>query len=183
MKKSSVILLLLFLLIFVCILVFRVSNRSSAYNVSIERLLNEMAHVAKSKYGLSCSSKGGAFLNDVQELSLSFNSTGRMLGINESRVLLLECTRDCIEVVNNDKEIRPFLNHYPFTENGLSIGISFYDDYTNRVSPEYIARVSLINGVIYYSSYREQLDREFSETYGEARGIVEAERELCSGGG
>ena len=71
--------------------------------------------------------------------------------------------------------IKPYLSHYPFTEQGLALGISFDDENQNIVASKFVAIVFAVNGNIYYSSYnhnKKKFQNIHEESYQEAFKIV-----------
>lgn len=117
---------------------------------------------------------GGEFLKRVDRINLSFNSI-QSLNIAESRILIINCTEELLKRINADKDIKPYLSHYPFTETGTDLSISFYQENRERVSAKFVAMVFTANGNIYYSSYnhnKKKLIDLHEESYQEALKIV-----------
>ncbi|MBM3192256.1 MAG: hypothetical protein FJZ63_06385 [Chlamydiae bacterium] len=119
---------------------------------------------------------GGGFLKNVERIFLDFSAV-KNLNIEEARSLVLDCTEDLLQRINNDKKIKPYLEHYPFTEKGLRLSISFDTPDQKRVSSKYVAHVLATNGSIYYSSYdhkKQQLVDLYEEPYQEALKLANA---------
>ncbi len=117
---------------------------------------------------------GGGFMNNVNKIDLSFN-TIQNLNIAEARILIIKCTEERLKRINADKDIKPYLSHYPFTEKGIALSISFDDKDQNSVSAKFVAMVFTVNGDIYYSSYnhnKKKFQDLHEESYQEALKIV-----------
>ena len=131
------------------------------------------AEMAKN-YKLYCYGYGGKFLKRVDQIDLSFN-TVQNLNVAQARKLIIKCSEELLKRINADNDIKPYLSHYPFTEKGISLGVSFDQEDQKRVSSKFVAMVFTVDGNIYYSSYnhnKKKFQDVHEETYQEALKIV-----------
>jgi len=123
---------------------------------------------------LYCYGGGGGFIKNVNRITLNFN-TVQNLNIAESRALIIKCTEELLKRINTDADIKPYLSHYPFTEQGITLGISFDQEDKKRVSSKFVAMVFTVDGSVYYSSYnhnKKKFQDIHEESYQEALKIV-----------
>ena len=100
----------------------------------------------------------------------------KKVNVEEARILLITLTKELLDRINSDQQIRPYLDHYPFTEKGISLGLSFYDDQGKRVDNGYVAHLFVAkDGNICYDTYNHEEDL-YEEPYEEALRIVENEQ-------
>ncbi|PCI92160.1 hypothetical protein COB11_07875 [Candidatus Aerophobetes bacterium] len=129
------------------------------------------------QHKLSYFGGGGAFLYNVKNINISFASR-EMMDLGQARKLLISCSEELLRRINANDRIRPYLEHFPFSEKGISLGTSYFDSKLNRVQPKYIARVCIIHGNIYYTIYDKEADTLktiHEETYQEALNIVRSQ--------
>jgi hypothetical protein len=140
----------------------------------VDRITEKYCADMATTYKLYYYGGGGGFINTVNEIDLSFN-TIQNLNIAEARILIIKCTEELLSRINADKDIKPYLSHYPFTEKGIALSISCDQEDRKRVSSKFVAMVFTANGNIYYSSYNHN-KRKFhdlhEESYQEALKIV-----------
>lgn len=104
---------------------------------------------------LNCKGSGGGFLKDINNIHLSFSGI-KCLSIEESRSLIVECAEKFLKKINNDQQIKPYLSHYPYTVQGLTLMISFYSNNNlqqKRVPYEYVAFVFIDDAFVCYYRY------------------------------
>ena len=104
------------------------------------------------KYGLKLVAIGGGADEDgVWNLDGGYNRYGKkILDIEESRELILNCLKEFLYEANSNMEFRPFMKIYPFTEKNTSIAIFNYDEKRMEVHFPYISVISSYNGIISY---------------------------------
>jgi hypothetical protein len=109
--------------------------------------------------------------NNLRLIDLSFVQN-KPANIEEARIQLVRLIQKTIEAVNEDKNLRPLMTIYPFTENEVELRISFCEvqgDCFNDPSRN-IYFVFNVNGkVVYYTRNSEgRIAKIFEEPYSEA---------------
>lgn len=123
---------------------------------------------------------GGSFFDrQVRELDINLSHIQKV-DVTTARVMLVRGVEQFLISVNNDKKIREFLIHYPFTSHDLRYSMDFFSESGQFVSSDFIAYVSLIKGNIYYSIYNQKtkmLEDIAKESYLEAMEKVKRKNE------
>jgi hypothetical protein len=68
----------------------------------------------KEKYGLILEGRGGEFLYDIQSVSLSFRLYEKY-SVDQIRVIIVNAEKRLMQMLNDDKKIRPYLRNFPVT--------------------------------------------------------------------
>lgn len=128
---------------------------------------------------LLCGS-GGAMMNDVESIFLSFNLVG-CRSIEEARALYVEVAEEFLALINADEKLRPFLHNYPFTIDNLELRLTLVDE-SHHFQPS-LAYVSYIkrHGLLYFDGYDQTkggLYDLYQEPYSEAVKIVKSTQAL-----
>ncbi len=125
-------------------------------------LMNAFIQEAKGRYGFRPFGIGGGFLNNVNELLLSFKKEG-IYNVDEARELFILSSQDFLKKINTDEEIRPHLSNYPFTEQNISYTLTFVDERNHGINqengnkdPNILSYVSWLGKRITYSIYNEE---------------------------
>lgn len=134
---------------------------------------SELAHAQFSRYakkayqdkGLILEGCGGSMMKDIKDLVLSFASPDHLTLI-QTRQLVVQILDEFLHQINNDEDIRPRLHTYPFTPNNISLKIGFRNEKNERPPREYIAYVSISNGLIHYSHWDRE--KRFCDHYKES---------------
>jgi len=175
-KKNLILRMLLTLSIYIlsCINLYAAHPEEPIYckyaDKITEKYCTDMAKTQK----LYCYGEGGGFIKNVNKIDLSFN-TIQTLNIAQARTLIIKCSEELLKRINADNDIKPYLSHYPFTEQGLALGISFDDENQDSVASKFVAMVFAVNGSVYYSTYnhhKKKFQDIHEETYQEALKIV-----------
>ena len=128
----------------------------------------------KKEKDLDAFGMGGELMTNVKSFSLTYVSE-RKVNIVEARFLIVECIEDLLKDINDYKEIRPYLNDYPFTAKNLEFGIMFMKSNGDFIQDNYLSDVSLSQGNVYYGIQPPNvniLKDIYEETYEEALRIV-----------
>ena len=75
------------------------------------------------KYSMSLVGTGGGIREGIWLISMSFNRYDSFLSEEEARKMIINCVNDCLEAVNHDEDLKPFLKVYPFTAKNLDLTI------------------------------------------------------------
>jgi hypothetical protein len=117
---------------------------------------------------------GGGMMNDIDHIYVGFQMT-KELTIDEARELLVESIDDLLQRINSAEELRPYLNHYPYSARGVSVQLMFVSKpHVPALSP-YVAGALACNGMMIFMNYDSEIDdfvEVHRESYEEAVEIV-----------
>lgn len=113
----------------------------------------------------------GNFFKQINEFNFDFIAD-RKANVDEARNELIVLTEKCLDLINNDKDIQPYLKHKPFTENDISISVEYIKNPKTNCS---FSTIWLINGNVVYFP-KEGVQRLFRETYSEAKRNTEQQQ-------
>ncbi|CCB90057.1 putative uncharacterized protein [Simkania negevensis Z] len=140
------------------------------------RLIAQVAKDLSKRYKIKPVGFGGAIHEEVEKLSLSFECC-RTLTIDEYRDLLVHCTEDFLDQINSNKEIRHYLQNYPFNSNNIDLCIYVHSENKKRFDVGQLSSLAVQKGkIVYYyrdSEYTVELLK--TEDYEEAKKIVFSE--------
>lgn len=115
----------------------------------------------------------GRYNPEVNEIGIMLSCEEKM-SMEEARIKFVRVVEDLLVKINTAPEMSDVLYEYPFTAQHLAIEIKFFQgegDDEIYVEPPFIAAVSLVDGMIYYSvrdSKLQLLDFVWEEPYEEA---------------
>lgn len=163
-------------LIITCLVLLQGCDNTPKYVQLADQLQTEFTKQVYQEEHLPCWMIGGSMMNDIQVMSLGFESYQKV-NIDQARKLYVKLTQKFMDKINNNTEIRPYLHTYPFTPDNAKIKLMFSDIQTNKfVSKPYIASVMATRGKVFYDVYEptnpKGLETIHSETYEEAFKIV-----------
>ncbi len=119
--------------------------------------------------------EGGGMMGDIQCVILTFNSF-RKINIPEARKLIVKLEQEFLQMLNVNKDVRPFLHDFPVQSRNFELSLIFSTLDNNLILPPYLANVFVLNGKIYYNTYNKEkkmMELEYSELYDEALKIVD----------
>lgn len=118
---------------------------------------------------------GGAMMDDIQEVSLSFLSFDT-LNVDQARVLYVNMMEEFLRRINSHEKIRPFLHNYPFEVSNFDLTIGFDDANRKILGDGHVAQMFISrNYTLYYEAYNPETEEFYTlhkEDYREARKIV-----------
>jgi hypothetical protein len=117
-----------------------------------EKVMAKAAKFLAQKYGLTPIGNGGSMMKTVDILSLSFTLSHK-LNQKKSRELIIACSEDFLAIINNDKNIRPYLKNYPFNFQNIELTIFIHDINDRKIYDPDIGVVSLFQGSVWYKTY------------------------------
>ncbi len=121
--------------------------------------------------GLALIGYGGAMLDDIQSITLTFLSFDR-LTVDEARVLYIGMMEDFLQRINTDDSIRPYLHNFPFEERNIELTIGFEDTKRKITSDGHVALMSIgKDHKIYFAAYDSDTQKFYDlheESYNEA---------------
>ena len=161
------------LCLFFCLfLLTSFAMRESNYCKMSDRIVRSYIKEFAMPRRLMLTCHGGAMMDDIQEISLSFLSFDA-LNVDQARVLYVEMMEELLNRINCHEKIRSFLHNYPFDISNIELMIGFED--ANRkitrdghVALMYIGR----NQDLLYRAYNPDTEEFYSlhrEHYPEAR--------------
>ena len=146
----------------------------SPMSLAADRVLHATEKKFEKKYQMITVGDGAA--NDGKGkftlLRLNFISY-EILSLEGCRKLMFNCIEDFLFEINHDENIRPYLEHYPFTFKDVSICVVFYlQDNDTPYHPNYSC-MAFWGGILrYYTTYRSEArykpETKYEETYEEA---------------
>ena len=152
----------------------------SAEDEILYRFLKEEGQFLEKKYHMRQCATGLGGMDKIWLMSLSFQRFGNPLNEIDSRELIIHCVDDFLEAINNNEELRPILESYPFTAKNLELTIFNYDKNQNSIYFPAIAVVSNSRGKIAFltetATTKYGYHTEKYETYEEAVVILQNER-------
>ena len=191
MKKTKIYFFtILFIFIGLVVLSFSMNR-----NVNLNQGLSEESQVlygfidreAKklgAKYGMEHCGTGGGGRDGIWLMSLSFQRFGSHLNEEDARKLIINCSNDFIESINNDETIRPFLKIYPFSAKNIDLTIYNYQENGRWIYyPDIFIENNAEGKIAFYTkdeSEKYGYKTEKYETYEEAVAILKKEKEQKS---
>jgi len=153
---------------------FQACSTKSKEEIAAYELMNSFIKVEKKENNLCLMGIGTSMPDTIHKFNLTF-VTYQNLNVNQARILFINSTQKLLDRVNVNRQIRPYLNNYPFNAKNLDFTIMFEDIRGNFVNPPHIAFVSLTDGKIRYNindPITDEFNKIHSETYEEALRIV-----------
>lgn len=174
MKKNYI----YFALLFLPFLLISFRYSPPKYCRLSNKIVNEYNKELTKQKGLYLIGEGGAFMNDIQEVSLSYISYDAS-SVDQARRLYVEIAEGYLRRYNENVEIRPFLHNYPFTIDNLELMIGFEDETNRHRGDGYIALMFIARDKLWYKGYDKEKQEFYpihSETYAKAVEIVRNEQ-------
>lgn len=159
-----------------CALINNCEENISYWKLSRE-IINAHAQFMKETENLHLFAFGGEMPSDVKKFNVEY-STKQQPSIAQTRRLLVKATESLIQLVNNNKKIRPYLQDYPFTSHNTEVGIGFLNSDGSYPRNEKIAYAFIHNNNVDYNVFNEgtgDLETIFQEKYEDALRIVRDE--------
>ena len=115
---------------------------------------------------------GGPNSDLVRKFNFAFRSQ-KLMNLSQARALTIRCVEQLLSMVNENEDIRPFLEFYPFPLAGVDLTLSFppYDKSDPYSDKMYINTIFFMDGKIYYRQFDHAIKddkRILIETYEEA---------------
>jgi hypothetical protein len=153
-------------------------DEAMPHSKEARRVMSVFIAKVQKKHGLFLTSSGGALMEDVKAVFLSFGLEKRV-SVEEARELYVKIAQELLAEINTDEGIRPYLRKYPFDMNDIKLGLSFYDGYLKEPPENYVVYVFNNKNKINYSKQEPKklgFSRITSEVFSEAVRKVEASR-------
>lgn len=146
---------ILFVSLFV---LFGVSNvyskpiKPPEYLKYVKEISRQFEKEIKKEYGLLCIGSGGSMPHDVEEIEIdciSYQNTS----IEKARDLEVKATEKLLTIINNNKNLRPFLREYPFKHARAKVSIAFRKKDNTRFTDDSVTLVFQAKGNLFYCKY------------------------------
>jgi hypothetical protein len=148
---------------------------SKGYSKIADKITMQFAAKMKQKKNLVFIGLGGAMMGDIQEMDVSFNYSCP-INIPTARKLIIECAKEYLQDINDNKEVQPYLHDHPFTAQNIQITIFIHNVDDSRIYYPNLCNVNIINNTVRYLSHDgEKFVSLKEEPYDEAMKIVEKE--------
>jgi hypothetical protein len=170
------------ILMLVCILPFNMVSREPYKKPPYDKIVNDIMsrsgkRLAK-KHGLRQIGIAEGMMGCVQLMGFSFQMY-RKIDKNEARALVVDCVQDFLADINQDEEIRQYLEVYPFDANHVEIDIYINTPDRGDFFHPNLSVVSATDGKIKYSTKdpknRNKYKTREIETFEEAVEILKGE--------
>lgn len=147
-------------------------QHKSNYSSIVNKISNSYSSELYKSQDFDLIGTGGATAGDIKELFLDYWSH-RLVDLCEARILYVNTVEGFIKLVNENKEIRPYLHDFPFTIKNTEISLGFVDEKNCHVKNKKIAFVFEVHGNIHYCiSSKDTLVTVHVEPYEKALRIV-----------
>ena len=143
----------------------------------VDQITTQVAKKLQKQLQLLCIGTGGAMMNEIEILAMSF-AYYKEVDLKKARKLLVAAIRDYLHAINSSEEIRPYLKNYPFTVKGLDFAIFMFQPNGSEVETGKIRLFeSNRNNLEFYIQEPNPFMKPpfHTETYEEALRIVEEE--------
>ncbi len=152
--------------------------RDENYATIANKITKQVALRLRQERNLQCAGTGGGMMSNIRMMAISFDFLHEV-SLTEARQLLVYATTEYLNAINANKEIRPYLQNYPFTVNNIEVMIFIQKPDGQNVPPGKIVSMSSINSILSYDLLCEPgnyINKELCrETYEEALKIVQDE--------
>jgi len=125
------------------------SDESVEYLTFVDEIVNKFTIEMKDEYNMYCVGDGGCLAKNVENIDIMFEARYRAT-IDDARKIAVKGVQKLIGLINSHEKIRPFLNRYPFTEQDVSLSISFCDSTEWWYTDESVAHMLAAIGKIFY---------------------------------
>ena len=134
----------------------------------------KVAKKIQEETGLVLIGTGGGMVHQIRKLSMSFQSYDR-LTIEQARELLIYCSELYLAEINDNEEIRCYLQNYPFKAKDVGIWIFIRESSEHPIPPGGLSIATAIEGSLDYDTNQSDLPRLktiHEETYEQALRIL-----------
>jgi hypothetical protein len=142
---------------------------SSCSRISIEEkhvhnIINRFNSTQERQRNLYAVGIGSSIPENVEKFIIRFKSQ-EYLTQDQARNLMVHCANDLLISINSDREVRPYLHHYPFTSEDIDIMICFVDDHDQLLQYPFIGLVSIADGKIHTCYYNPEQQRYYKQIF------------------
>lgn len=134
------------------------------------KIIRKTATELKNELKLVPYGSGGQAMDQVKMLALCFIYR-EPVEIDQARTLLIASVDKFTAKINENEDIRRYLNNYPFETKNVEILIYIQDPSRNNFEPEKLCVVSIISDILEYQIHdpsTKKLTTIYKETYEDA---------------
>ncbi len=147
------------------------------------KIRNELEHTLPKKYKIKVISESAGLADSVNILGLGFQIKSPQ-DKDTLRSILINCVESFKKKVNENEEIRPYLQNYPFSENNIYVDLFVVDNEGNEAFDPEISSANARKGMVLFF-YTDRMNkfsysRTEKESYEEAYQIVKSQGKLDS---
>ncbi len=124
---------------------------SSNKGTLVDEVTNRAFVQLKMEKGLYPFGTGARMMDQIKMLALAFHYY-KEVEIEEARELLLYAGNVFLNIINNNEQIRPYLDNYPFKPENIEITIYLKNTDGSKFAPEKLCVISMVNGVLEYEA-------------------------------
>ena len=104
-----------------------------AYDKISNQILNKCSKELEKRFPMSVMGTGGSGGYDIKAVHIKYQYRGEA-SIEEARRLYVDIAEVFIKSYNANRQLRPYLHHYPFNEQSLNLVINFNNPKNEKVS-------------------------------------------------
>jgi hypothetical protein len=168
-----------YLLFLVAIIFFLTScSQNSLEDTCIPNSKSQLANEISNRVALQLKKEqelypcgfGSGMMNQIRMLALSFNYYNP-IDIEQARELLIAAGNLLLKTINENEQIRPYLDTYPFQPKNIEIRIFLKPLGSFDIEGKKLCGISMLDGILEYEIHdpeTKKLTTIYSETYEEA---------------
>lgn len=144
------------------------------YPIKMDRITNRFVCEMRQQQGLHLSGSGGGMMDDINNVSLYFDSK-MQIGVDDARRLYVTSMETLLSKINADRDVRRYLHNFPFTVDNIRLSLSFCDRSGRDVSNGLVAHVFCIEGKVFYMTADSETGKSldlYEESYDEALSVA-----------
>lgn len=111
---------------------------------------------------------------DIKSLFLGL-TCNKEASIDDARKLIVTCAKEYMFEINNNKELKPYLHNFPFSEQNIQLSIIFKTPLGINNEIGKLSSVEIIKGKVIFSANKTEytLETVLEESFEEAVRIVQ----------
>jgi hypothetical protein len=145
----------------------KLTQMDSSKCLLVRDINKRVALKLKKEKNLCSIGSGAEMMYEIKLLGLSFNYYDE-IDIAKGRELLVFAASEYLDAINSNVELRPYLDHWPFTPNDIEIDIGILKPTGKEVDLEKISFLSTEKNMLMYYPKKKDLQRRtplLTETY------------------
>ena len=160
-----------------------IQNSRPSDSQLVDKILKTVATKMKIETGLIPCGTTAQMLNQIQTIGLLFDYH-QPLTVEEGRELVIKAAEKLLQEINMNKQIHPYLSHFPFSPKNVVIKIYVQQPNGSGFGHDQVCVFSLRNAVIDYKIELSEppfIQTIHSETYEEALQLLNQENRSTAG--
>lgn len=147
---------------FILFLVFSSFQAEAAEHAYLKKAVDAFSEQVATSDRLSLTTYLEIGGTKIKEVSLFYSSTQDLV-LEDARKLMLKVTTKFLDLINNNENIKPDLEPYPFTTSQLDVTIFFRDAKGRYAQHPKIAQISSHRGMITYYKFNQGEFQQFHQ--------------------